>query len=132
MLASTSKVNINLVPSPWGPGQGPAAHHPAAVVLDTQFLPIVTSALAPEAWSLSTGTLHDFFSNMSNPYAFEFSDGGKKYTLVCTVESPGVQPRFTLALTDGASSWTSDSELHKGFESLKQCTCALMAFCSCV
>ena len=107
------------------------------MVLDTQFLSTVTDcdqlcALAPEAWSPHTGTLHNIFSNMSNPYAFEFRDGSKKYTLVCTVDSPGVQPRFTLALTDGASSWTSDSELHKRFESLKQCTCAWMAFCSCV
>lgn len=69
---------------------------------------------------------------MSNPYAFEFSDGSKKYTLVCFVESPGVQPRFTLALTDGASSWTSDSELHNFLEDLKQCTCAWVAFRFCV
>ena len=65
---------------------------------------------------------------MGNPYAFEFSDGGKKYTLVCTVESPGIQPRFTLALTDGASSWTSDSELHRCFKKVKQCTCAWTHF----
>ena len=73
------------------------------------------SALAPEAWSPQALT----FGDMSNPYAFEFSDGSKKYTLVCTVESPGVQPRFTLALTHGSSSWTSDSELHMCFENPK-------------
>ena len=80
---------------------------------------------------VSTGS-QSTFSDMSTPYAFEFSDGSKKYTLVCTVESPGVQPRFTLALTDGTSGWTSDGKMHGCLEKLKQCTCAWVAFRVCV
>ncbi len=46
---------------------------------------------------------------MPGHHAFQFSDSGKAYTLVSSVEDPGTQPRFALALTDGSFSWTADS-----------------------
>ncbi len=46
---------------------------------------------------------------MPGHHAFQFLDSGKAYTLVSSVEDPGTQPRFALALTDGSFSWTADS-----------------------
>ncbi|KAK9841058.1 hypothetical protein WJX81_008354 [Elliptochloris bilobata] len=46
---------------------------------------------------------------MKTTYGFAFNYGSKEFTLICTLEDPGVQPRFTLAVTNGSSSWTANS-----------------------